>query len=146
MNAFLRDLEGALEVEVARAGGATGEATSVLDSVPEKRRRLVTRRRISWAGVAAAGRRGGAAIAIAALTAARTPRAAPTESAGGTTDRRSRRATDFDPEGDGEEHPRKTGSRTTATRRTAWSTEDYTTGLDGPARTASASTSTPANR
>ena len=31
---MLADLEGALEVEVARAGGATGEATTVLDSVP----------------------------------------------------------------------------------------------------------------
>ena len=68
MNAFLRDLEGALEVEVARAGGATGEATSVLDSVPEKRRRLVTRRRISWVGVLLLIAAAGAAIAIAALS------------------------------------------------------------------------------
>ena len=47
---FLRDLEGALEVEVSRAGRSTGEATTVLDSVPRKRRRLLTRRRISWVG------------------------------------------------------------------------------------------------
>ena len=34
MNAMLADLENALEVEVARAGRSTGEATTVLDSVP----------------------------------------------------------------------------------------------------------------
>ena len=33
MNAMLADLEGALEVEVARAGRSHGEATTVLDSV-----------------------------------------------------------------------------------------------------------------
>ena len=34
MNAMLADLENALEVEVARAGRSTGEATTVLDSRP----------------------------------------------------------------------------------------------------------------
>ena len=34
MAAMLRDLESALEVEVSRAGKATGEVTTVLDSVP----------------------------------------------------------------------------------------------------------------
>ncbi len=73
MVAFVRDLEGALEVEVSRAGRSTGEATTVLDSVPPKRRRLMTRRRMSWAGallliLVAAG-----AIAFAALTGTRGP-------------------------------------------------------------------------
>ena len=40
MNAFLRDLEGALEVEVSRAGGAR----------PARRRRCSTRCRASAAG------------------------------------------------------------------------------------------------
>src|SRR5919106_2114401 len=52
MGAMLDDLEGALEVEVARAGTAHGEATTVLDSVPEGRRRLsAPSRRTSIAGV-----------------------------------------------------------------------------------------------
>ena len=50
MNAMLADLENALEVEVARAGRSTGEATTVLDSVP-RRQRLVPSRRVSIAGI-----------------------------------------------------------------------------------------------
>ena len=50
MPAMLADLEGALEVEVASGGGAHGEATSVLDAVPA-RRKLLTPRRVSAAGV-----------------------------------------------------------------------------------------------
>jgi serine/threonine-protein kinase len=45
---MVRDLEQTLEVEAARHGGTSGEATSVLDSVPAHRRRLKGRRRISW--------------------------------------------------------------------------------------------------
>src|SRR6476660_5940888 len=48
MIAMLADLEGALEVEVARSGTSHGEATNVLDAVPS-RRRLLTRRRVSAA-------------------------------------------------------------------------------------------------
>jgi serine/threonine-protein kinase len=49
---MVRDLEATLEVEAARGGGTTGEATSVLESVPRSRRRLAGSRRISGAGVA----------------------------------------------------------------------------------------------
>ncbi len=49
---MVRDLEATLEVEAARGGGTTGEATTVLDSVPKSRRRLGTGRRISGAGIA----------------------------------------------------------------------------------------------
>ena len=34
MGSMLADLEGALEVEIARSGGGTGDTTTVLDSVP----------------------------------------------------------------------------------------------------------------
>ena len=37
---MVRDLEGTLEVEAARGGGTTGEATTVLDSVPRSERRF----------------------------------------------------------------------------------------------------------
>jgi serine/threonine-protein kinase len=63
---MVRDLEQTLEVEVARRGGTSGQATSVLDSVPSSRRRLVRRRRISglWIAMAIVGI---ALIASAAL-------------------------------------------------------------------------------
>src|ERR671934_540584 len=51
MNEMLADLEAALEVEVARSGTASGEATSVLDSVPAERRRLLPSRRGSIARI-----------------------------------------------------------------------------------------------
>src|ERR1700709_2304297 len=41
-------LSTALEVEAARAGSTTGEATSVLDAVPPAKRKLSTRVRWSW--------------------------------------------------------------------------------------------------
>src|SRR3954449_9574805 len=47
---MVRDLEQTLEVEAARRGGTSGEATSVLDSVPKARRRLAGQRR-PWIGV-----------------------------------------------------------------------------------------------
>jgi eukaryotic-like serine/threonine-protein kinase len=69
MGAMLDDLEGALEVEVARAGTAHGEATTVLDSVPEARRRLsAPSRRASIAGVLVVLAATGIALGIAALT------------------------------------------------------------------------------
>ena len=64
----LADLEAALEVEVARAGGAHGEATTVLDSVPTKRRKILTTRRVSAAGVFIVLAATAAALLIAALT------------------------------------------------------------------------------
>ena len=131
MNAFLRDLEGALEVEVARAGGATGEATSVLESVPEKRRRILTRRRISWVGVllliaAAAG-----ALAIAAISGDEGPSREPPPDSNASSVIPIESATDFDPEGDGEEHEEETLLAIDGNPGTPWTTEDYTGGLDG---------------
>ncbi len=62
---MVRDLEQTLEVEAARRGGTSGEATSVLDSVPSSRRRLGGRRR-SRLGIAM-GIVGIALIAAAAI-------------------------------------------------------------------------------
>ena len=72
MNLFLADLEAALEVEVARAGHSTGEATTVLDSVP-RRRKLLTRRSISWAGALLLIAAAATAIALAAFTGSERP-------------------------------------------------------------------------
>ena len=49
---MVRDLEQTLEVEAARRGGTSGEATSVLDSVPKAKRKLRRRRRFSGFGIA----------------------------------------------------------------------------------------------
>ncbi|HZK15566.1 MAG TPA: protein kinase, partial [Solirubrobacterales bacterium] len=49
---MIDDLETALEVEAARAGSTTGEATSVLDAVPPPQRKLSGRARWSWAAIA----------------------------------------------------------------------------------------------
>ena len=68
MASCLADLEAALEVEVARAGGSHGEATSVLDTVPRKRRRILTTRRVSAAGVFIVLAATAAALLITALT------------------------------------------------------------------------------
>jgi eukaryotic-like serine/threonine-protein kinase len=134
MSEFLLDLEHALEVEVARAGGSSGEATSVLDSVPEKRRRIFTRRRISWAGVLLLVAAAAAAIAIAALSGSEGPsKKAPPESSGGTPIA-IQSATDFDPNGDNEEHQEETGLAIDGSPTTGWSTEEYPAGLEGAAK------------
>src|ERR1700760_1231241 len=49
---MIDDLSTALEVEAARAGSTTGEATSVLDAVPPAQRKLSTRTRGSGAAMA----------------------------------------------------------------------------------------------
>jgi eukaryotic-like serine/threonine-protein kinase len=49
---MIDDLSTALEVEAARAGSTTGEATSVLDAVPPASRKLSGRARWSWAAIA----------------------------------------------------------------------------------------------
>ena len=51
---MIDDLSTALEVEAARAGSTTGEATSVLEAVPPAQRKLSTRARWPWGVVALA--------------------------------------------------------------------------------------------
>jgi eukaryotic-like serine/threonine-protein kinase len=127
MIAMLADLEGALEVEVARSGTSHGEATNVLDAVPS-RRRLLTRRRVSAAGVLLVLAATVAALLIAALTGSDEPAArgggAP---AGGPIELTA--AQDFDPEGTppGVEHPDEVQNAIDGDPTTAWPTETYTT-------------------
>ena len=125
---MVRDLEQTLEVEAARRGGTSGEATSVLDSVPAERRRLSPRRRISGPGIALA-------IVIIALAAAAVIFATrldlgdggSTGGGGGSSEVKlsNAAASEFDPEGDG----RETGTEELAIdgnpTGTAWSSEHY---------------------
>jgi tRNA A-37 threonylcarbamoyl transferase component Bud32 len=129
MNAMLADLENALEVEVARAGRSTGEATTVLDSVP-RRQRLFTPRRISIAGILLVLAATAAALVIAGVTGEDKSRGG--GSGGGEapaptgTDVQLVGAQDFDPDGDDDEHGDDVGNAVDGSLDTGWSTETYT--------------------
>jgi len=124
---MVRDLEQTLEVEAARRGGTSGEATSVLDSVPAHHRRLGGRRRISGPGIVLA-------LVLVALAAAAVIFASrldlgsddqPSRSGSSEVRLSSNAASEFDPEGD----QRETGTEQLAIDSnptgTAWSTEHY---------------------
>src|SRR3954471_10157341 len=98
---MIDDLETALEVEAARAGSTTGEATSVLDAVPPPQRKLSTRARWSWAGVIALLLIAGGVLLAVQLISSGTVGGG----GGGTPGKRVQiqSVTDFDPAGDGEE-------------------------------------------
>ena len=129
MGAMLIDLEGALEVEVARAGTAHGEATTVLDSVPERRRRILTSRRASLAGVLLVLAATAAALAIVLLTGDDgRERSADAPAAGSAIELEG--AADFDPEGGDGEHADEVGLAIDGLPSTSWPTETYTTGTD----------------
>jgi eukaryotic-like serine/threonine-protein kinase len=128
---MIDDLSTALEVEAARAGSTTGEATSVLDAVPPAKRKLGTRARWSW-GLAALVLLIAAVVVVIILidSSGNTPVVGKNES---STPPKStgapvalEEATDYDPEGDGEEDPETVelaidGNPT----GTSWSTEHY---------------------
>jgi serine/threonine-protein kinase len=124
---MVRDLEQTLEVEAARRGGTSGEATSVLDSVPKARRRLGGRRP-PLLGIAM-GVIGIALIAAAVIFGGEKLSSDGGSGGGGTTEIRlsSGAASEFDPEADG----RETGTERLAIDSnptgTAWTTEHYDT-------------------
>jgi eukaryotic-like serine/threonine-protein kinase len=123
MMAFLVDLEGALEVEVARSGTSYGEATNVLDAVPSGRR-LLTARRVSAAGIVLVLAGVTAALLIAAITGGggkQTPNAV---ASGTAIPLQSAQA--FDPDGDNEEHSDEATLAIDADPNTGWTTETYT--------------------
>jgi tRNA A-37 threonylcarbamoyl transferase component Bud32 len=125
MASFVADLEGALEVEVARAGTAHGEATSVLETVKGPRR-LLTTRRVSAAGVLLVLAATTAALLIAALTGNSEKQSSGAAPSGAPIPLVS--AQDFDPVdtgGDGDEHTEEVDEAIDSDPDTAWSTETY---------------------
>lgn len=126
------DLQAALEVEAIRAGGTTGEATSVLDAVPPPRRQLATRQGSPWPAVimllVALVIAAGTAWYIASGDAPGGGGGGGNTGGGGQTPASNQvalaGATDYDPEGD-EEHPEETGFAIDDDGETAWTTETY---------------------
>jgi eukaryotic-like serine/threonine-protein kinase len=125
MSAFLTDLEGALEVEVARSGTSFGEATNVLDAVPSGRR-LLTTRRVSAAGVGLVLVAVVAALLIAALTGGNGKHAPNAVASGAPIPLQSAQA--FDPDGDSREHSDEAPYAIDSDPDTGWTTETYKAG------------------
>jgi serine/threonine-protein kinase len=123
---MIDDLSTALEVEAARAGSTTGEATSVLEAVPPPKRKLPDRGRWSWAAIALLVLvAGGALVAVFVIS----------EGGGGGGALKDKgavvalsSATDFDPQGDGEEDPESVSLAVDGNPTgTAWTSEHYDT-------------------
>jgi tRNA A-37 threonylcarbamoyl transferase component Bud32 len=123
MVALLADLEGALEVEVARGGTAHGQATNVLDAIPA-RRRLLTPRRASAAGVVLVLAAVVAALLIAALTGSDEPATGGEAPQGGAVELKDARTFD-PPPGDGQEHNDEVALAIDSNPDTTWTTQTY---------------------
>jgi predicted Ser/Thr protein kinase len=132
---LIADLEEVLALEAARSGSATGEATTVLRTLPRRTRRRVplrVRSRPAWLALAAVVTVG-ALVAGIVLLGDRTHRGTGTEGtahAGPMTPvgLRSDAAHDYDPLGDGTEHADQTAFAIDGNPSTVWTTESYTTG------------------
>ncbi len=122
---MIDDLETALEVEAARAGSTTGEATSVLDAVPAPDRKLSTRARWSWAAIVGVLLvAGGALLAVQLISDGLLGGGGANKGKGAPIKITS--ATDYDPEGDGEEVGSKVELAADGDPTgTAWETEHY---------------------
>lgn len=127
MGEMLADLESALEVEVARAGGSHGEATTVLQTV-SRRRGSLSRRNASVAGILLVLAGTAAALVVAGVV------------GGGEDQRRGGGSPqpiaavelvatgDYDPEGDGTELPEQTDFAIDGDPAgTGWVSEHYDT-------------------
>jgi tRNA A-37 threonylcarbamoyl transferase component Bud32 len=125
---MIDDLATALEVEAARAGATTGEATSVLEAVPPAERKLASGGRWSRAAIAllllvAAG----VVAAVFLISSGNTP------GGGGALKDKGKpvaiaAAADYDPQGDDEEDPETVSLAVDGNPTgTAWSSEHYDT-------------------
>jgi eukaryotic-like serine/threonine-protein kinase len=122
---MIDDLSTALEVEAARAGSTTGEATSVLDALPPPKRKLSGRGRWSWAAIVALLLVAGVALAAVELISSGKLGGGGADKGNGASETVVS-ATDYDPAGDGEEVGSKVGLAVDGNPTgTAWETEHY---------------------
>jgi serine/threonine-protein kinase len=125
---MIDDLSTALEVEAARAGSSTGEATSILDALPPPQRKLSRRARWSWAALLLIVLIGGGAVAAVAIISSGN---SPGGGGGALKDKGTSvpiaSATDYDPQGDGQEDPDEIGFVADGNLATSWSSEHYDT-------------------
>jgi serine/threonine protein kinase len=125
---MIDDLSTALEVEAARAGSTTGEATSVLDAVPPAKRKLSSRARWSWAAILLIVLIGGGVLAAVQLISSGN-----SGGGGGALNNKGSAvplssATDYDPQGDGQEDAATVKLAVDGNPTgTAWSSEHYDT-------------------
>ena len=123
------DLETALEVEAARTGSTTAEATSVLETVPPAQRKFRGRARWSLTGILLL-------LLVAAITLGTVYLISSGELGGGgggdepevvedATPVALVSATDFDPVGDDEEHSDEVDFAIDDDPESAWTTENY---------------------
>jgi serine/threonine-protein kinase len=127
---MIDDLSTALEVEAARAGSATGEATSVLEAVSPAERKLSSGSG-RWSRPAVVLLLAGFAAAIAAVILISSGNG-PGGGGGALNDKGSQvaisSASDYDPQGDGEEDPATVSLAVDGNPTgTAWSSEHYDT-------------------
>jgi serine/threonine-protein kinase len=121
---MIDDLSTALEVEAARAGSTTGEATSVLEAVPPPQRKLSGRGRRSWAAILLLVLAAGGALLAVQLISSGGGGGGALKDKGAVVALSS--ATDFDPQGDGEEDPESVSLAVDGNPTgTAWTSEHY---------------------
>jgi len=122
---MIDDLSTALEVEAARAGSTTGEATSVLEAVPGPKRKLAPGRRASWLAIVGLLLvAGGILLAVHLIGNGSIGNGGAGKGKGAEV--KLVAATDYDPEGDGEEVGSKIGLAVDGNPTgTAWETEHY---------------------
>jgi eukaryotic-like serine/threonine-protein kinase len=125
---MIDDLSTALEVEAARAGSSTGEATSILEALPPPKRKLSSRSRWSWAAIALIALVGGGALVATGIVGSGN---GPSLIGGGGGQQIQGKqipiasATDYDPEGDGQEGPETVQLAVDGSLATAWGSEHY---------------------
>ncbi|HEY4778841.1 MAG TPA: protein kinase [Solirubrobacterales bacterium] len=123
---MIDDLSTALEVEAARAGSTTGEATSVLDAVPPPKRKLSSGAGWSRAAIALLVLVVAGVLVLILFISGGGGGGGALKDKGSTVAIAS--ATDYDPQGDGEEDPSTVNLAIDGNPTgTAWSTEHYDT-------------------
>lgn len=130
---MIDDLSTALEVEAARAGSTTGEATSVLEAVPPAQRKLSARARWPWGVFALSLVIVAAVVAIILIDSSGNTPVVGNHQTNGNQPKTSNTspvaleaATAYDPEGDGEEEDEIEGLAIDGNPTgTSWTTEHY---------------------